>query len=69
LKEPVLLLDKEDFESVKLESTRIIDIESFVAAASIDRLYWDTPYHLVPIGKAGIEAFAVAQRPGERIRI
>jgi DNA end-binding protein Ku len=58
-KNQYVLLDKEDFEAVKLESTRIIDIESFVPAASIDRLYWDTPYHLVPSGKTGIEAFAV----------
>src|SRR5829696_5675061 len=50
-KNQYVLLDKEDFEAVKLESTRIIDIESFVPAASIDRLYWDTPYHLVPSGK------------------
>ena len=27
--------------------------------ASIDRLYWDMPYHLVPAGKTGIEAYAV----------
>ena len=27
--------------------------------ASIDRLYWDMPYHLMPSGKTGIEAFAV----------
>src|SRR5436190_2252046 len=54
-----VLLDKEDFERVKLESTRIIDIEKFVPAASIDRLYWDTPYHLVPSNKTGLEAFAV----------
>jgi DNA end-binding protein Ku len=33
-----VLLDKEDFEAVKLESTRIIDIESFVPARSIDLL-------------------------------
>src|SRR5215204_1780737 len=58
-KNQYVLVDKEDFESVKLESTRIIDIESFVPAASIDRLYWDMPYHLVPSGKTGIEAFAV----------
>jgi DNA end-binding protein Ku len=58
-KDQYVLLDKEDFESVKLESTRIIDIEKFVPRASIDRLYWDTPYHLVPAGKTGIEAFAV----------
>jgi hypothetical protein len=44
---------------VKLESTRIIDIEKFVPRASIDRLYWDTPYHLPPAGKTGIEAYAV----------
>ena len=54
-----VLLDKEELDAVKLESTRIIDIEKFVPRASIDRLYWDTPYHLVPGGKTGIEAFAV----------
>lgn len=58
-KDEYVLLDKEDFESVKLESTRIIEIEKFVPRASIDRLYWDSPYHLVPNGKTGIEAFAV----------
>ena len=54
-----VLLDKEDFEQVKLESTRIIDIEKFVPRDGIDRLYWDTPYHLMPSGKTGVEAFAV----------
>jgi DNA end-binding protein Ku len=44
---------------VKLESTHTIDIEKFVPRERIDRLYWDTPYHLVPNGKTGIEAFAV----------
>jgi DNA end-binding protein Ku len=29
------------------------------AGATIDRLYWDTPYHLVPSGKTGIEAYVV----------
>jgi DNA end-binding protein Ku len=54
-----ILLDKQDFEAVKLESTRTIDIEKFVPRESIDRLYWDAPYHLVPAGKTGMEAFAV----------
>jgi hypothetical protein len=36
---------------VKLESTRIIDIEKFVPRSGIDRLYWDTPCHLVPKAK------------------
>jgi DNA end-binding protein Ku len=32
-----VLLDKDDFEQVKLESTRIIDIEKFVPRDGIDR--------------------------------
>ena len=54
-----VLFDKEELDAVKLESTRIVDIEKFVPRASIDRLYWETPYHLVPAGKTGIEAYAV----------
>ena len=54
-----VLFDKEELDAVKIESTRIIDIEKFVPRSSIDRLYWDTPFHLVPSGKTGIEAFAV----------
>ncbi len=65
-KDEYVLLDKEDFQSVKLESTRIIDIEKFVARETIDRLYWDMPYHLVPSGKTGIEAFAVIREAMKR---
>lgn len=65
-KDQYVLLDKEDFEAVKLESTRIIDIEKFVPRDSIDRLYWDTPYHLAPAGKTGIEAFAVIRAAMDR---
>jgi DNA end-binding protein Ku len=65
-KDQYVLLDKEDLDAVKLESTRIIDIEEFVPAKSIDRLYWDVPYHLVPSGKTGIEAFAVIRAAMEK---
>jgi DNA end-binding protein Ku len=58
-KDEYVLFTKEELDEVKIESTRIIDIEKFVPHASIDRLYWDAPYHLVPAGKTGIEAFAV----------
>ena len=60
-KNKYILLEKEELDAVKLESTRIIDIEEFVDAASIDRIYWDEPYYLAPAGKTGIEAFAVIQ--------
>jgi DNA end-binding protein Ku len=60
-KNKYVLVDKEELDAVKLESTRIIDIEAFVDADSIDRIYWDQPYYLAPDGKTGIEAFAVIQ--------
>jgi DNA end-binding protein Ku len=60
-KNKYILLEKEELDAVKLESTRIIDIGEFVDADTIDRIYWDEPYYLAPAGKTGIEAFAVIQ--------
>src|SRR5437899_2034352 len=60
-KNKYVLLDKEELDAVKLESTRNVDIEEFVDASTIDRIYWDQPYYMAPAGKTGIEAFAVIQ--------
>ena len=38
-KNKYVLFDKDELDAVKLESTRIIDIEEFVDAASINRIY------------------------------
>ena len=65
-KNKYVLLDKEELDAVKLESTRIIDIEEFVDAKTIDRIYWDEPYYLAPSGKTGIEAFAVIRAAMEK---
>ncbi len=54
-----VLLEKEELDAVRLESTRILDIEEFVDASEIDRIYWDEPYYLAPSGKTGIEAYSV----------
>jgi DNA end-binding protein Ku len=54
-----VLLDDEDLDAVKLESTKTIDVERFVAEGEIDRIYWDEPYYLAPDGKPAQEAFAV----------
>jgi DNA end-binding protein Ku len=60
-KNKYVLLDKEELDAVKLESTRIIDIKEFVDADAIDRIYWDEPYYLAPQGKTGLDAFSVIQ--------
>ena len=58
-KDEYVLFDDEDFEKVKLESTRTIDIGQFVDEDEIDRLYWDSPFFVVPEKGVGAEAFAV----------
>lgn len=58
-KDEYVLMDDADFEKVKLESTRTIDIGQFVDEAEIDRLYWDDPFYVVPEKGVGAEAFAV----------
>ena len=58
-KDEYVLFDDADFEKVKLESTRTIDIGQFVDEDEIDRLYWDDPFYVVPEKGVGGEAFAV----------
>ena len=52
-------IGKDELESVQLESNHTIDIDSFVPRDEIDRRYLDSPYYLVPNGKASVDAFAV----------
>lgn len=58
-KDEYVLFDDADFDKVKLESTRTISIDKFVDESEIDRLYWDSPFYVVPEKGTGLEAFAV----------
>jgi DNA end-binding protein Ku len=61
-----ILLSNDDIASVKLESTKTIEIERFVAGDQIDRLYWDAPYFVAPDGKLAQEAFGVIRTSMEK---
>ena len=61
-----ILLSNDEIASVKLESTKTIDIERFVAGDDIDRLYWDNPYFIAPDGKLAQEAFGVIRTAMEK---
>ena len=52
-------IEKQELEAVQIESNHVIDIDSFVPSAEIDKRYFNHPYYIVPDGKAGIDAFAV----------
>ncbi len=54
-----VLLEDEEIEEVGLESTRTIDIDTFVPRGSIDWIWYDKPHFLAPEDKVGIEAFCV----------
>ena len=54
-----VLFEDEELEDVALESTRTIDIESFVPRHSIGWIWYDSPHYLAPADKVSEEAFAV----------
>lgn len=71
-KDRYIVMTDEEIRSVRLESTKAINIERFVDADEIDRLYWNDPYYLVPNGDLGTEAFAVireAMRQSNKIAL
>ncbi|MDB5510566.1 MAG: Ku protein [Enterovirga sp.] len=58
-KNEYVLVEEDEIDSVAIESTHTIDIETFVPREEIDAAYLDTPYYLTPDGKMAEEAFAV----------
>ena len=52
-------IEKDELESVQIESTHTIDIDSFVPRDEIDKRFLNNPYYIAPDGKAGVDAFAV----------
>lgn len=54
-----LILEDEDLDAVQLESTRTIDIAEFVPEDTIEWVYYDSPYFVVPDDEVGEEAFVV----------
>ncbi len=54
-----VILSDEELNAVKLETTHTLDIERFVDASSIDRLFWDEPYILLPTDDMAAQAYAV----------
>jgi DNA end-binding protein Ku len=54
-----VILAAEDFDKVRPESTRIINLVQFADEASIDPMYVDRTYYLAPDGAVAADAFAV----------
>ncbi len=54
-----VVVDEEDLEKVRVESTRVINLEKFTEDTAIDPIYLERPYYLAPDGPVARDAFAV----------
>lgn len=50
-KDHYVLLDDDDFERARIDSSTVLAIDKFVRADSIDPIYYDSSYYLVPDGQ------------------
>ena len=54
-----VVVDDEDIQKVRVESTRVIDLVQFTDDTAIDPIYVDRAYYLAPDGGIATDAFAV----------
>jgi DNA end-binding protein Ku len=54
-----VIVEEEDIEKVRVESTRVINLEKFTDDTEIDPIYLERPYYLAPDGPVARDAFAV----------
>ena len=58
-KNSYLIVEDEDFESARIESSTTVKIDKFVESASIDPIYFDASYYVAPDGDAGQDVYLV----------
>jgi len=58
-KDRYVLLDDEDFEKARIDASSTVSVDKFVALESIDPIYFDTSYYVVPDGEVGQDVYTV----------
>ncbi len=58
-KDTYVIIEKEELDNLKLETTKTIDLVQFVDAGEINPLFIDAPYFLGPDGPVAEDAFRV----------
>ena len=54
-----VIVDEDDIDKVRVDSTRVINLEKFTDDTAIDPIYLERPYYLAPDGPVARQAFAV----------
>jgi DNA end-binding protein Ku len=53
------LLTPDELKALDLESSKVIDLETFVPRSELDPVYFNSPYYLYPDGQMALEAIRV----------
>ena len=61
-KDRYVILDEDDFESARTESSTTMRIDKFVDAATIDPIYYDSSYYMAPDGDAADDVYGVLRQ-------
>jgi DNA end-binding protein Ku len=54
-----LTFTAEELKALDVESSKVVDLEKFVAGSDIDPVYFDSPYYVYPDGPIAVEALRV----------
>src|SRR5438309_7703520 len=54
-----LTFTDEELKALEVESSKVVDLEKFVAGSDIDPVYFDSPYYVYPDGPIAVEALRV----------
>jgi len=58
-KDQFVLVNDDDLAKVKLQSTKIVDVQAFVSADEIHPMLYDEPYFLGPDGDVALQAYSL----------
>ena len=61
-KDRYVILDEDDFDSARTESSTTMRIDKFVDAATIDPIYFDSSYYMAPDGDAADDVYGVLRQ-------
>ncbi len=65
-KDRYVVLDAEDFEKARIESSSTLTIDKFVDMAAIPPIYFDASYYVAPDGEAGLDVYTVLREAIEK---
>ena len=54
-----VVVDDDTLKTIRLETTKIIDVDRYIEAGEVDPVYYNAYYYVAPDGPVGMEAFRV----------